>query len=152
MQAKYTTRNELHHFQFSEAFIAEMKQMKGYFYTILDNVTILPENSCNRDIREMRANELMLTITEGNIVSMIEEGYIVYNADGEITNRIEDKAVEQAEYNALLKTFSGGQIYAVQKEDKGYTFSIDTEERTYLFVVQGQEDIEEWNRFLNKEV
>ena len=41
----------------------------------LSNVTILPENSCNRDIREMRANDLVLKIEEPVIRSLVREGY-----------------------------------------------------------------------------
>ena len=55
---KYHTDNELQNFQFAGAYIAEMCVVNGIFEMILDNVTILPQNSCNRDIREMRTNEL----------------------------------------------------------------------------------------------
>ena len=43
---------------------------------------ILPENSCNRDIREMRANDLVLKIEEPVIRSLVREGYKVYDANG----------------------------------------------------------------------
>ena len=49
------------------------------FEIVFDNVTILPANSCNRDIREMRANELVLQISEPKIEALVEEGYKVYD-------------------------------------------------------------------------
>ena len=61
---KYTTTDELEHFSFAEAYIADVQVTGGFFHMTLSNVTILPENSCNRDIREMRANDLVLKIEE----------------------------------------------------------------------------------------
>ena len=74
---KYYTENELQNFRFEGAYIAETCAVKGIFEMILDNVTILPQNSCNRDIREMRANELKLKIREPEIMAFVEEGYKV---------------------------------------------------------------------------
>ena len=51
---RYTTTDELEHFSFAEAYIADVQVTGGFFHMTLSNVTILPENSCNRDIREMR--------------------------------------------------------------------------------------------------
>ena len=48
---KYHTINELDHFCFKEAYIAQICAVNGMFEIVFDNVTILPENSCNRDIR-----------------------------------------------------------------------------------------------------
>ena len=74
---KYHTINELDHFCFKEAYIAQICAVNGMFEIVFDNVTILPENSCNRDIREMRANELVLKISEPKIEALVEEGYKV---------------------------------------------------------------------------
>ena len=61
---RYTTTDELEHFSFAEAYIADVQLAGGFFHMTLSNVTILPENSCNRDIREMRANDLVLKIED----------------------------------------------------------------------------------------
>ena len=71
---KYTTTDELEHFSFAEAYIADVQVTGGFFHMTLSNVTILPENSCNRDIREMRANDLVLKIEEPVIRSLVREG------------------------------------------------------------------------------
>ena len=84
---KYYTENELQNFRFEGAYIAETCAVNGIFEMILDNVTILPQNSCNRDIREMRANELKLKIREPEITAFVEEGYKVFDADG-VSHRI----------------------------------------------------------------
>ena len=70
---KYHTINELDHFCFKEAYIAQICAVSGMFEIVFDNVTILPENSCNRDIREMRANELVLKISEPKIEALVED-------------------------------------------------------------------------------
>ena len=44
---KYHTINELDHFCFKEAYIAQICAVSGMFEIVFDNVTILPANSCN---------------------------------------------------------------------------------------------------------
>ena len=64
---KYQTTNEWNHFGFQEAYISEIQKVNGGFQFTLDNVTIEPDNSKNRDIRQMRANELYVTIQDAEI-------------------------------------------------------------------------------------
>ena len=133
---KYHTDNELQNFRFEGAYIAETCAVNGIFEMILDNVTILPQNSCNRDIREMRANELKLKIREPEITAFVEEGYILIAA--------EDQA-------AKLKELEGCEIYSIEQEKGVYTVSIDTEDHTFMIKVSGSADTEEWDRFLSKD-
>lgn len=146
---KYQTIDELGHFDFGEAVIAEMKQMNGYFYAVLDNVTILPENSCNRDIRKMRTNNLTLKIQEGRIHTMTEEGYKIYNADGKLLEQKEDQVIAPEKYNDTLAALTECIIYSMEKREKEYTISIDTEDHTYRIALSGEKDVEEWERFFN---
>ena len=95
---KYKTTNELEHFEFRDACIAELRAANGLFTMILDNVKILPENSCNRDIRKMRTNGLLLRISEAAVETLVEEGYQVYDADGNILRREADRPVETEQY------------------------------------------------------
>ena len=154
---KYYTQDELIHFEYGESCISEIMQMNGCFYLILDNVIILPENSCNRDIRKMRTNDLTLKITEGRIRSFIEEGYKIYDADGRFKKQYEDTEVEPTSYIEVLKSLSGSSIYSIQrsgesvsgKELCSYEISIDGEDHTYSIVVEGVHDTEEWNHFFS---
>lgn len=147
----FHTTNELYHFNFKEAYVGEMQQLPGSFHAYLDNVIILPENSTNRDIREMRCNDLKLKISDGEIIRFIEEGYNVYDANGTLTSQHEDRVVDASEYNTILKSFSETEttIYSIEKEKNLYSFSIDGEEHTYLVEVSGTTDTEEWERYLN---
>ena len=99
---KYHTINELDHFCFKEAYIAQICAVNGMFEIVFDNVTILPENSCNRDIREMRANDLVLKIKEPVIRSLVREGYKVYDANGALLRTCEDEVIDQAAWNLSL--------------------------------------------------
>lgn len=149
---KYTTTNELEHFEFNEAYICDMQITSGFFHMYLDNVTILPENSCNRDIRIMRANGLLLKIEDFQIDSITREGYKVYDANGKLMNTCEDEVVEEADFLDVIKSFSNGTIYSITKQENKYTFAIDAaDERTYQLCISGSNDIEEWERFLNRE-
>lgn len=146
---KYKTTNELEHFEFRDACIAEMRAANGVFSMILDNVTILPENSCNRDIRRMRTNQLLFRISEAAIENFVEEGYRVYDADGNIMRREEDRPVEPEQYGDVFRELEGCVLYAVEKKNSVYEISIDTEDHTFFLRVAGESDTEEWERFMN---
>ena len=153
---KYTTTNEFNQFEFEEAHISDIQIVEGRFYMLLDNVKILPDNSCNRDIRKMRTNELFFKVTNGTMTSLIEEGYKLYDANGKLTREIEDREVVASEYKEITDEFIDGMVYEVEKtilEDKNqvqYRFVIDAaNERTYTMIVHGDGDLEEWDRFLN---
>ena len=147
---KYQTTDELGNFNFAEAYIADVQVTSGFFHMVLDNVKILPENSCNRDIREMRTNGLLLKIEESAITYIVEEGYKVYDANGKLMSNCEDVEVEAKEYQAVAKSFVDGEVYSLEKKDDEYLFVIDgTNERTYQLRVAGTHDVEEWDRFLN---
>ena len=147
---KYHTINELDHFCFKEAYIAQICAVNGMFEIVFDNVTILPENSCNRDIREMRANELVLKISEPKIEALVEEGYKVYDANGNLKQKNEDITIAPEAYADKFKELEGCEVYSIEQENGNYVISIDTEDHTFLLRVSGSGDTQEWDRFLNK--
>ena len=145
----YETRNELKGFRFDEAQVGNVQIMGGVFHLVLDNVMILPENSCNRDIRMMRCNELLLTIEQPEIKEVVEEGYKLYDANGNLREEFEDRTVEPAEYTKVWEQILGGAIYSIVHEDS-YKLIIDgINERTYSITLNGTADSESWERFLN---
>ncbi len=151
---KYKTTNELEHFDFAESYIAAVQKINSSMQLTLDNVTILPDNSCNRDVRSMRTNGLNLTIQNGRVEMLVEEGYKVYDADGKFIEQHEDKPAVPEQYNDWLKALADDEscIYSLQKLEDRYIFEIDgANERTYVLHISGTRDIEEWDRFLNKE-
>lgn len=149
---KYHTRDELIHFDFKEAVVGDTLVSQDRFHLILDNVTILPENSCNRDIRQMRCNEMMFTIENPRIRCLIQEGYKLYDANGNLTGTFEDVGIEKEAVFETIKGFLLGNIYDIAKREDRYIFYIDTEEHTYRMEVEGSHDIEEWERFLSKDL
>lgn len=99
----------------------------------------------------MRANQLTLKLEEGRIVSVIEEGYKVYDANGNLKDTRDDKRIEVSEFAVVAKSLVGGVIYSLEKKENRYVFLIDgAEEGTYQLTVEADHDIEEWDRFLNK--
>ena len=62
----YTTKNEVTNFRFADAEIFEIKGIQEKITFELGYVTILGQNSCNRDIREMGTNALTLDLMGGN--------------------------------------------------------------------------------------
>lgn len=147
---KYKTTDEWQNFSFSEAYIADIQATNGFFHMELDNVTILPENSCNRDIRKMRTNGLLLKLEDFAITSMVEEGYKVFDANGNPMKQVEDVVIAEKEYFSVMKEFVEGIIFSLEKKENTYIFSIDAaNERTYTLEVRASHDTEEWDRFLN---
>lgn len=148
---KYKTTDELMHFNFADAYIGDIQMTNGFFHMILDNVTILPDNSCNRDIREMRANNMLLKIEEGAVTSIVEEGYKVYDANGRLMQTCEDAVIDEKDFAEAAKNLIEGVIYSLEKIENAYVFIIDAaNERTYRLSVSGTHDVAEWDRFLNK--
>ena len=104
MEYKYSTINEVNHFEFGEAVVGDIQLTERMFHLVLDNVKICPENSCNRDIRMMRTNELLFKISDAEIISLVEEGYNEYDADGNLKHTYPDEDTK------LDKTASKAQI------------------------------------------
>ncbi len=149
MNYKYNTVNELNHFTFAEAVIGDIQMTDGMFRAVIDNAKILPENSCNRDIRTMRTNELLLKLDEAQIVALVEEGYREYDADGNLKHTYEDVVVEPDQYKQKEEVLTEGTIYELKLADGEYRFVIDgTDDRTYTLQVAASGDEESWNRFL----
>ena len=149
---KYKTTDEWNNFSFTDAYVGDIQATSGFFHMELDNVKILSENSCNRDIRKMRTNGLVLKLEDYKIVSFIEEGYKLYDANGKPMKVVEDTVIEEKDYNSGLKELVEGVIYTLEKAEDTYIFSIDAvNERTYELKVQASHDVEEWERYLNLE-
>ncbi len=145
----YFTQNELHTFDFSEAHISEIRFGLGTFYMLADNVKILEQNSCNRDVRTMRTNGLTFRIMDPQIISVVEEGCKIYNADGVLQREVPDRIVTAEEYADLCKELEEAVVYKLEKTDDIYRIFIDGEEHAYSFEMKGSGDSEEWNRFMN---
>lgn len=147
---KYKTTDEWQNFSFAEAYIGDIQVTNGFFHMELDNVTILPENSCNRDIRKMRTNGLILKLEEFSITSMVEEGYKVFDANGNSIKEVEDVVIPEKEHFSAIRELVEGVVFSLEKKEDTYVFSIDAaNERTYTLEVKASHDIEEWERFLN---
>ena len=180
----YRTVDEVSHFDFQDAGISEIRLEKGHIYFELTAVTILPENSANRDIRKMGAPELTLQIQQVRIMKLIQEGYQVYDADGEPKASYPDVEIPAGDYEEVLKEIGaageesasqdmslpelgialepqdmdGSAVYALQRTETGdeeypyeYDMYLDGTEHTYHLVMRGKHDVEEWERFMNRE-
>lgn len=114
----FHTTNELGHFRFQGAYLGEIQLTPGSFVLYLDNVIILPDNSTNRDIREMRCNNLELRIADGRLLRCIEEGYKEYDADGNLMAQYEDTVVAPESYKDTFQHLCETEsvIYSIEKK------------------------------------
>lgn len=145
---KFHTQNEAGTFDFHESYVQELRIGTG-FYMLLDNVKILETNSRNRDVRTMRTNGLEFRILDAQVLSITEEGFKIYNADGVLQQNVPDRIMEPSEYRALCKTLEGACIYELKKHGDVYELALDGEERGYTIQIKGNGDCEDWNRFMN---
>lgn len=146
----YHTVNELEHFNFSGAEILEIREYRDQLIFDLGFVTILPENSCNRDVREMGTNQLTLKLSHVKDIKIVLEGYKVYDADGNPKEQYEDEVIEKKDFPATYQTLQGSGVYSLNRQGEDYIFYLDTEERTYLLAVTAEGNSQEWERFMNK--
>lgn len=154
----YRTVDEAQNFDFRDAEIIEIKRERDHLFLHLGYVTILPENSCNRDIRKMGTKELMLQLQHAQINRFVEEGYKLYDADGKLTDTIADREVPQESGDSLLEELAQGAVYSLERRDSelpgmafAYEICIDANDRTYLLQVSAKHDVEEWERFMNRD-
>lgn len=146
----YHTRDELEHFNFSGAEILEIREYRDQLIFELGFVTILPANSCNRDVREMGTNQLTLKLFCVKEIEIILEGYKVFDADGNLKKTCEDEVIEKKDFSAVYQALVGSGIYSLEKKGETYSFYLDGEERTYRFTVTAEGDSQDWERFMNK--
>ena len=148
----YRTENEFTHFKFSDVHVSDIMMSFGTFKICLDNVIIKSENSCNRDIRDMRTNGLVLKLEDADIISFVKEGFKTYDADGNLKSTTADEEIDEADYIDTFNNFLDGYAYLIEKENENYTFVFDgTDERSYTLIVSASKDECEWDRFMNIE-
>ena len=147
----YTTKNEVMNFRFADAEIFEIKGIRDKITFELGYVTILGQNSCNRDIREMGTNALTLDLMGVEETTLVKEGFKVFDADGNPKSSCEDEVIPQERYKEIYKELENSRIYDLTFENGNYIFYIDTEERTYTYTIKAKNDRETWERFMNKE-
>ena len=112
---------------------------------------VVPCTNCQNKNAHKSANELKLKIREPEITTFVEEGYKVYDADGNLKEKKEDILIAAEDQAAKLKELEGCEIYSIEREKGVYTVSIDTEDHTFMIKVSGSADAEEWDRFLSKD-
>ena len=142
MERRFQTKDELEHFDFEDAVLEEVECACGRVKVMIDNVKILPDNSMNRDIRTMRANQMEITFVEGSMAQLEEEGYKVYDADGNLRQTYEDRAMSEQEIQEGLRELSGLTVYEINKADGMYSIVVEGEDHSSRFEIAA----EKWTR------
>lgn len=118
----YTTKNEVMNFRFADAEIFEIKGIRDKITFELGYVTILGQNSCNRDIREMGTNALTLDLMGVEETTLVKEGFKVFDADGNPKSSCEDEVIPQERYKEIYKELENSRIYDLTFENGNYIF------------------------------
>lgn len=148
---KYKTTNELETFDFQESFINDIEYALGKLSFSLDNVTIKASNSHNKDIIDMRTNQLILTFHNVTIEEIIEEGYKLYDADNHLQEIIDDCIINENEYGNVLKDLSNCYFHSIETFENKYTLNINTDFHTFSIKLQCEQASAEWDKFMRKD-
>ena len=149
---KYKCINKLDQFDFKEASIASIQFNGTTFSMDLDNVTIKANNEHNRDIQDMRANNVLVSFPDTSILTIIEEGYKLYDANNNLTETVADKTIPSVDYKTFFENIAGNFLYSITiTEEKQCTINIDGEYQTYTIQLSNSSSCVEWDRFLKKE-
>ncbi len=150
----YKTVNELETFDFQESFIHDIEYGFGKLSLSLDNVTIKASNKCNRDIMDMRTNQLILTFQNVEIEQIVEEGYKLYDADNHLQTVVDDCVVNENNYNEVLKNLHGCYFHSIETMEAAnhqYMLNIDSDFHTFSIRLQCKQTSAEWDKFMRKE-
>lgn len=148
---KYQSIDALEDFSFAEAVIFDVDCCFSHLKLQLANVTILSSNANNRDIMNMRTNDLILTFEEPIFLSIIEEGYKIYDANEKLVQEIPDKIISKEEHNAILQTLPESYIYSIEvlsKEHCIITTDSSVDKNGYRIELTFQHSVAQWDRFL----
>lgn len=149
---QYKSTDELEQFSFEDAAIASISYSGSTFILELDNVTILADNRHNRDIHDMRANNVIVTFTDASLTKVVAEGYKVYDADNNLKETVDDTLIVPEKYTDFFKEQENNTIYSIEQLSEGHcTISIDGEYETYFIETTYTHSFVEWDRFLKKE-
>lgn len=146
----YHTIDEWESFDFSQAQVFEIREYRDQIIFELGYVTIHGTNSRNRDIRDMGTNALQLKLSGVAAKSLTLEGYRLFDADGNLKGGCEDEVISEEGMAQAYQDLRESTIYSAKKRDDVYSFYLDTEERTYAFVITAEHDAQEWECFMNK--
>ena len=136
MERRFQTKDELEHFDFEDAVLEEVECACGRVKVMIDNVKILPDNSMNRDIR---------------LAQLVEEGYKVYDADGNLRQTYEDRAMSEQEIQEGLRELSGLTVYEINKADGMYSIVVEGEDHSFRLEIAADHEIAGWDKFLTVE-
>ena len=148
---KYKTTNELKTFDFQESFINDIEYALGKLSFSLDNVTIKSSNSHNRDIMDMRTNQLILTFQNVAIEEIVEEGYKLYDADNNLQEVVDDCIIDENEYPKILKDLSNCYFHSIETDEDKYILNIDTDFHTFSIKLHCEQASAEWDKFMRKD-
>ncbi|MCI8410773.1 MAG: hypothetical protein HFJ09_16175 [Lachnospiraceae bacterium] len=151
---KYQTVDSLEDFSFAQAAIFDTEYTSSHIRLQLANVTISSSNEHNRDIMDMRTNDLILTFESPMILSILKEGYKIYDANEQLIEEIPDKIISDDEYTSIIQSLPESFIYSIDILSKEHcVINIDTENdnTSYRIELMFQHSIVQWDRFLKKE-
>lgn len=145
----YQTNNGLKYFDFNDSQIQKIEIYNNCIHVFIQNVKILPTNPCNKDIIEKRTNDFDLVFINGTIINIINEGYIVYDADMKLSKKYDDEIIAPDKVPLILNKMDSCYIYAINQESNTYQIIVDLDDHTYRLEIKADSTQENWTKFLN---
>lgn len=164
--------NELPKFSFEDCVVAKAYLTGGQVRFSLEAVRVKPDNSQNTHYTESYADTADLDLKGAEIVSLVKEGWRMYNADGVLEDEVPDEPVPADLYRSVAERLAGAYLFSVKElpagdvpgDDAGAArrtavlrFEIPSEvefdtspTESYELTVSFTDSYLRWERYLNK--
>jgi len=151
--------DELQHFQFQDAQIAEVSINEEGIQFTLEAVIVKATNSQNTNFTDSYAGTLSMRLVKGEIQKAVKEGYKYYDANDVLKEEIPDTPLSQEEIDTLLGNLKDAYLFDMVPVEESqnqtgqylYLIGIDLDEETsYWFQVTFEKAIMEWDRYMNR--
>ena len=164
--------NELQKFSFEDCVVAKAYLTGGQVRFSLEAVRVKPDNSQNKNYTESYADTADLDLKEGEVLSLVKEGWRMYNADNVLEQEVPDEPVPADAWRDIAERLTGAYLFSVKElpaegasaDDAGSArrtavlrFEIppevefDTEPtESYELTVSFTDSYLRWDRYLNK--
>ena len=111
--------NELHKFSFEDCVVVKAYLTGGQVRFSLEAVRVKPDNSQNKNYTESYADTSELDLKKPSVLSLVKEGWRMYNADGVLEQEVPDETVPADAFSSVAERLTGAYLFSVKELPAG---------------------------------
>lgn len=117
--------NEIDKFCFDDSQITEFKVDDRGILIELEALIVMPNNSQNTNYTKSYAGTTSVDLENGRVISIVKEGWKVYDANDRLVEDHPDEEVSLSELPSLTKKFKDAFLYRMVPEADGYDINVE---------------------------